>query len=452
MKSVFVRCRLAGVLAASAFLARSAAAQEQKAQPIQYTITDLGLANGSTPGQPFAIKNNGLISGAAAVSNAWHGTLSFLGVQIDLAKAGGLGGPNSAAFAVNESGQAVGEAEAAALDANKEDFCGYGSQHVCQAFVWQNGVMSALPAWKDANGAAGRNAIAKGINRLGQVAGVAENTTADTTCPPYNSDPTLLQFQKYQFKPVIWTNGQVQQLPTSGGAFFENGFSDPDGVAFEINDKGQAVGATGTCTGYTPFLTYLNGLHATLWQNGSVTDLGNLGGIAPGFGNFAYDINRSGHVVGTSGTSDGSFHAFFWSPETLIRDLGTVQGDVASVGIAINDIGDIGGVSMPADPTASPRAFLRPDGGTMVDLNSLIPADSELYLFSVCSINSRGEIIGLALDTQGNFHGYLATPSNGAAGFSAELSRESRSARFECAWSLVRDRPGPFGTGLLRRR
>ena len=26
-----------------------------------------------------------------------------------------------------------------------------------------------------------------------------------------------------------------------------------------------------------------------------------------------------------------------------------------------------------------------------------------LYLFNVCSINSRGEIIGLALDTQGNF-------------------------------------------------
>jgi hypothetical protein len=47
----------------------------------------------------------------------------------------------------------------------------------------------------------------------------------------------------------------------------------------------------------------------------------------------------------------------------------------------------------------------------MVDLNSLIPANSELYLFTACSINSRGEIIGLALDVQGNFHGYLATPS-----------------------------------------
>jgi hypothetical protein len=78
-------------------------------------------------------------------------------------------------------------------------------------------------------------------------------------------------------------------------------------------------------------------------------------------------------------------------------------------------------------------------------LNSLIPADSELYLFSACSINSRGEIVGLAFDAQGNFHGYLATPSDGAVGRSFGLSTISRSARFGYAWRLVRDRVGPFG-------
>ncbi|MDR3701193.1 MAG: hypothetical protein P4L56_16215 [Candidatus Sulfopaludibacter sp.] len=451
--SVLFRCRLAGVLLASALLAQTAAAQGQKAQKIHYTVTDLGPANGSTPGQPFVIKNNGLMSGAASVSGAWHATLSFLGTQIDLAKTGGLGGPNSSAFGVNERGQAVGEAETKDAGPNYEDFCGFGSQRDCQAFIWQNGVMSALPLLKDATGVAGRDAVAKGINLLGQVAGVAENTTFDSTCPLYDPSPTALQFQSYQFKPVIWKNGEIQQLPTSGNDSNGKAFNDPDGVAFSINDRGQAVGATGTCTGYTPFLTYLNAVHATLWQNGSAIDLGNLGGIGPtGIGNFAYDVNRLGHVVGTSGTSNGSFHAFFWSPEALIQDLGTVQGDVASASIAINDIGDIGGVSFPADPTASPRAFIRPDGGTMEDLNSLIPADSALYLFSVCSINSRGEIIGLALDAQGNFHGYLATPNNGAPGSSPEFSTVSRSARFDYAWSLVRDHLGPFGTGLLRRR
>lgn len=86
----------------------------------------------------------------------------------------------------------------------------------------------------------------------------------------------------------------------------------------------------------------------------------------------------------------------------------------------------------------------------MMDLNSLISAGSPLYLFSACSINSRGEIIGLALDMQGNFHGYLATPNDGPLGASAELSAVSRSSRFEYAWSLVRDRVGSF-SGLRRR-
>jgi probable HAF family extracellular repeat protein len=448
MKSVLRFCRLAGVLTASAFLARSAAAQEQKAQPMHYTITDLGLANGSTPGQPFVIKNNGVIAEAASVSEAWHATLSFLGMRIDLAKTGGLGGPNSSAFGVNEGGQAVGEAETKDSDPKLEDFCGFGSRRTCMAFIWQDGVMSALPLLKDATGVAGRNAVAKGINSLGQVAGVAENTTPDSTCPPYDPRPTSLQFQTYQFKPVIWTNGQIQQLPTLGNDSNGKAFNDPDGVVFRINDHGQAVGATGTCTGYTPFLTYLDALHATLWQNGSVIDLGNLGGIAPpGFGNLAYDVNQSGHVVGTSGTSNGSFHAFFWSRQTLIQDLGTVQGDAASVGLAISDIGDIGGVSLPADPNAAPRAFIRPGGGRMLDLNSLIPADSELYLFSACSINSRGEIIGLALDSQGNFHGYLATPTNSAGDSNDASLAEMRSLRFAYAWKILRERLGTFGAG-----
>lgn len=449
MKNVLFCCRLAGVPAASALLTR-AAAQAQKAQPY-YTVTDLGLI-GSSPG-PAVIKSDGLIASSVAAGAAWHASLSFMGsTPLDMAKSGGLGGPNSTAFGVNGWGQAAGEAEVAAPDPKLEDFCGFYTQRGCQAFLWQNGVMSALPMLKDATGNAGHNALAKGINILGQVAGVAENTTLDSTCPPYDPSLTALQFQIYQQKPVIWTDGVIQALATSGTDANGKVFNDPDGVVFRINDSGLAVGATGTCTGFTGF-SYVNPLRATLWQGGSVIDLGNLGGtLAPpqAFGNFAYDVNTWGHVVGTSGTSNGSQHAFFWSPETLIQDVGTLPGDVASVGLSISDIGDIGGVSFPADPNASPRAFIRPDGGTMMDLNTLIPANSPFYLFSTCSINPEGEIIGMALDAQGNFHGFLATPSNGAPGV-AQFSTVSRSAQFEHAWSVVRSRSGLFG-GLLKPR
>jgi hypothetical protein len=47
----------------------------------------------------------------------------------------------------------------------------------------------------------------------------------------------------------------------------------------------------------------------------------------------------------------------------------------------------------------------------MTDLNSLIPANSRLSLWTAASINARGEVVGLAQDkTTGKFHGYVASP------------------------------------------
>jgi hypothetical protein len=45
----------------------------------------------------------------------------------------------------------------------------------------------------------------------------------------------------------------------------------------------------------------------------------------------------------------------------------------------------------------------------MTDLNKLV-ADSPMYLFTACSINSRGEIIGIGVSGDGAFHAYLAIP------------------------------------------
>jgi len=262
---------------------------------------------------------------------------------------------------------------------------------------------------------------------------MAENTERDATCPPY--DPAVGQYQQFEFKPFLWENGKAVELSTFGG--------DPDGIAFAINDSGQAVGGSGSCTAFQANgdLTYLFGLHATLWENGTVTDLGNLGGIAPGGGNSAININNRGQVVGISGAADGSFYAFLWSKESRkMQNLGTVGDDVASVALGINDKGDITGISF--DAGFSPRAFLRTSGGTMVDLNSLLPADSPLFLFDACSINSRGEIIGIALDTAGVAHGYLATPSAGALDVSDASASSTSAARFEYARKLLRQRPG----------
>ena len=408
---------------------------------VRYRVTDLGPVGGP-PGQPIAIKNNGLIVGDAQFSGtAWHAMLWYGRLKLDIGKPG-LGGPSSLAIGANERGQVVGQAETASSDPNREDFCGFGSGRVCQPFVWQNGFKAPLPPLGDKYGAAGRNAAAQSINNLGQVAGMAENTERDDTCPAFN--PALLQSQQFKFKPVIWEKGQARELPTMPG--------DPDGIVFSINDKGQAVGGSGSCAAFqlSGDLTYLYSLHATLWQNGTVTDLGNLGGVAPGGGNTAIFINNRGQAIGTSGTGDGSLHAFLWSKATGIRDLGTVADDIASVGLGLNDGGDSVGISF--DANFNPRAFLRRDGGVMVDLNTLIPADSSLFLFDACSINSSGEIIGIAVDSNGEAHGYLATPAGGGA---SDLSVAGPGpARFEYARKLLQNRPGTgrFGARQLDPR
>lgn len=416
MKIPWFRYQFMGLLVLFAFSARYGAAQASNVQPLHYAVTDLGQISPANPG-PLVISNQGIIAETVTVANAMHAALSFQGATlVDLTQNGDLGGPNTAAFGVNRRGQATGEAETA--DSNAEDFCGFGTQQVCEPFLWQDGVMSPLPLLQDMNGVAGLNAAGKSINNRGEVGGVAENTTVDATCPAY--DPALLQFQIYQQIPVIWAQGAIRALPTAGTNAAGGVFNDPDGVVFRINNRGQAVGATGVCTGFSGF-SYVSGTHATLWWHGTVTDLGNLGGVAtppPGsglgnFGNFAYNINRRGHVVGVSGTSNGTAHAFFWTPAGHMQDVGTIPADgitpadVASIGLAISDEDEVGGVSFPAN--ALPRAFIRPSGGTPLDLNSLVTENSTgLYLITACSINSRGEVVGLALDAAGNLHGYLA--------------------------------------------
>jgi hypothetical protein len=57
----------------------------------------------------------------------------------------------------------------------------------------------------------------------------------------------------------------------------------------------------------------------------------------------------------------------------------------------------------------------------MTDLNTLIPSSSPLFLLDGNGINSRGEVVGDALQvSSGEVHAYLATPCNGRCEDGAE--------------------------------
>ena len=248
-------------------------------------------------------------------------------------------------------------------------------------FLWQNGVMTRLPTLGGANG------VATVINNRGQVAGYAQNNTKDPGCPVS------------RFEPVIWENGTIRKLPTYPG--------DPVGAALGINDNGQAVGVSGPCAAFNQNLGLnLVDSHALLWQDGAVTDLGNLGGDGGFGGNHACAINNRGQVVGHSDlTGDSTFHAYLWTRETGMRDLGTL--DYASLALGINDKGDVVGASL--DTSFNLRALLW-ENGVISDLNTRIAANpSGLYLLLAESIDAQGKIVGFGATSTG-IHGFLATP------------------------------------------
>ena len=283
-------CCIAYVGLALAVFAGSVRAQEQKSEHSRYTVTDLGTLPGGTFSQATFVNDSGLITGLSTVADGTqHAVLWNKGSMTDIAKHAPAG-TNSGAFGVNERGQVLVQAETTTKDPNNENFCAYGTGLTCRAFLWQNGVMTLLPTL------GGNNSTFGLINNRGEVAGIAETGVRDPKCP---SEPAVTGSgpQALDFEAVVWgpRPGEIRALRPL-----------PDGsvaMAFGINDLGQVVGGSGSCAD-----TILPGPavapHAVLWENGTVTDMGNLGGTVntdvPGIGTIALAINNRGQAVGAA--------------------------------------------------------------------------------------------------------------------------------------------------------
>jgi probable HAF family extracellular repeat protein len=355
-----------------------------------YKVTDLGTLHNGYFGCTMGLNNRGWTETQYgyldASGNLVKGRVAINvdGLTIDL---GTLGGPNSwdnpYGGEINDRGEAVGYSETSVPDPDGEDICAFGTHLTCRPFLWQNGHMRALPT------VGGNNGQASAINNHGQISGFAETTTVDSGCPPYK---TIL--------PVLWEKGKAQPLPTVG--------SDPDGEANGINDQGQAVGYSGTCS---------TAIHAVLWENGTAFPLPNLGTAAH---NLAFGINDQGQIVGQVASSDGTTrYAALWQNGAL-TNLGTLPGDFAAVASGINSQGQVVGSTRDSNFHWS-HAFIW-QNGIMTDLNTLFPANSNLFATMAISINSAGQISGMATVLNGRrageTHAFLATPVNESIGTS----------------------------------
>jgi probable HAF family extracellular repeat protein len=375
MKSVRLLCTTATVILA-VFVTY---AQPQEARRARYTLKDLGTLGGSIT---FAggISNNDWVEGYSLLPGDAdsHTFLWHKGVMTDL---GTLGGANSFSdFRPNNRGDAGGYSETPFSDPNGEDFCGFGNQAICLSFFWHDGAMIAQPTL------GGNNGAGFGTNNRGELAGTAENTVEEPTCAG--------TAQVFQYKPVIWRQGRVHELPTIG--------DDPVGVAYAVNEWGEAVGQTGPCGTES----FGGAGHAVLWKNGRAINLGSLGGT---MNNAPQDLNNRGQVVGFSNLAgDATFHSFLWQ-KGVMTDLGTLPGDVHSVAESINSSGEVVGRS--SDASFNGRGYVWKNG-VMTDLNMLIPANSPLYILEGTSNNDRGQIVGVALElSTGDVHAFLATPN-----------------------------------------
>jgi probable HAF family extracellular repeat protein len=360
-----------------------------------YKVTDLGTLHNGYFGCSMGVNNHGwtetqyglldesgnLVKGRVAIN--------VDGFTLDL---GTLGGSNSwdnpFGGEINDRGEAVGYSETSDPDPNGEDVCGFGTGLTCRPFLWEKGRMRALPML------GGNNGQASAMNNREQITGFAENGTVDSTCPPgdINNRITL---------PVLWEKGIAQPLPTVG--------SDPDGEANGINDHGQAVGYSGTCTA---------AVHAVLWENGTAIPLPDLGQPRS---NFAFAINDQGQVVGQVRSADGvTRHAALWQ-NGVLTDLGVLPGDFGAVASGINNQGQVVGSDRDSNLNFI-RAFIWQDG-VMTDLNTLFPGDSNLYATMANQINDRGQIAGMATvltgPHAGETHAFLATPVDESLGKSA---------------------------------
>jgi len=388
---------LVAILIAVCCRAALAQAQAPAKPKTQYHVSTLPSLGGTSSGGN-SINDQSWAAGYSRLPDRnRHATLWRNGVLSNL---GTLGGPNSSVTwnVKNTAGiivgisqtadpQLLGESWSSAAFYSTPNNVGY----INLGFVWQQGQMRRLP-----NFPGGNNGFATGANNLGQVVGWAENGVHDTTC---------CCTQVLQFRPAMWTLGpdQIHELPLIPG--------DTSGAATAINDNGQIVGISGICDQAVGRHT---AKHAVLWENGGVTDIGNLGAQ---WWNTPTAINQHGDVVGFAGdpafVEGNILHAFIWTKDNGIKALkplrGRVPQHVDSEAYGINEASQVVGVSCDAEQNDC-RAVIWDHGVYPTDLNDL-KGDYSAFLALAKDINNKGEITGRAVDPiTGVLTAYLAVP------------------------------------------
>lgn len=376
-------------------------ASAMQASAARYDLVRLPSLGG-TDSRGIAINNRGWVAG---VSNRGDGSMrAVLWRDGSVLSLGTLDGPASsvARAGLNDRGVIVGISHTDRVDPEQEQWSCEGTfalpttdpRLICAGFVWEGGVMRELPALGGNHGFAGH------INNRGQAIGWAETDVRDPTCAA-DSDQVL------QFRGVVWDTrrGTAEELPPFPG--------DSASAATGINERGQIVGISGDCD---QAIGRFSARRAVLWENGSVTEIPNLGGTT---WHTPWAINERGDVVGFSNLPEpgdpGAFnaHAFLWRyGSAKAIDLGTLEGDRFSQGMAINPRGQVVGVSSGGDRGA--RAFIWEEETGMRSFSELVDLEPDEVVEIAHDLNAAGQVTGRILNHATNERtAFIATPRRG---------------------------------------
>ena len=368
-------------------------AETQTTAP-EMQVQDLGHLGGGYSGAT-SINDSGQVVGVSSTSDgAKHAFLYDEGATPKMQDLDTLGGNESHAAGINDSGQVVGYS-----------YTSDGAQH---GFLYDgtNGMQdlnNLIPA-----GSGWTITSASAFNADGKIAASGYgNTPPDPSiCPGSWVGPAY--GDAFVLTPATTATYEVQDLGHLGGYYSR---------AASINDSGQVVGVSFT----SPCIWDDN---AFLYDDESASP--QMQRLVPG---KATGINHYGQVVGYAQTLiNGSclnldcWHAFLYdeSASPQVQDIGTLKGSdyprgvFGSIAQGINDSGQVVGNSGTID--GAQHGFLYDASAAtpkMIDLNTLIPADSGWTIRDASAINSKGKIAATGYKDGVGTHALLLTPTSG---------------------------------------